>query len=242
MTSFDAVIAGGGDGSALYTGPDGAEQLNGAFLSGNTFNVLGIDALIGRTITPDDGKAGRAAGVRHELQALGEPVRPRPDALGQTFTLDGVPTTLIGVMPPRVSKLGADVWRPVLLDRANRRCADPVLQVPGAGSSPASRSSRPTRSSRRVAARVAKLYPRELSRSASRRRSVDSWTASSARFRKTLYTMAAAVATAAADRVRQRREHAPEPRRRPPAGAGAERRRSAPAADAAGARSSSSRA
>src|SRR5262249_16194245 len=32
MTSFDAVIAGGGDGSALYSGPQGVEQLSGAYL------------------------------------------------------------------------------------------------------------------------------------------------------------------------------------------------------------------
>jgi hypothetical protein len=47
MTSFDAVIAGGGDGSALYTGPDGVEEFNGALLSANTFEVIGVEACSG---------------------------------------------------------------------------------------------------------------------------------------------------------------------------------------------------
>src|SRR5262245_50609254 len=56
MTSFDAVIAGGGNGDVIYSGPDGAEQFSGAFLSGNTFSVMGVEAIAGRTITPDDAR------------------------------------------------------------------------------------------------------------------------------------------------------------------------------------------
>jgi hypothetical protein len=40
--------------------------------------------------------------------------------------LNGAPTTLIGVMPARVSKLGAELWRPVPLDPAD----DPALSEP----------------------------------------------------------------------------------------------------------------
>src|SRR4029079_5139851 len=57
LTSFDAIIAGTG-GDVLYTGPDGTEQFDGAFVSGNTFQVLGIDALLGRTLVPEDAGPG----------------------------------------------------------------------------------------------------------------------------------------------------------------------------------------
>ena len=39
--------------------------------------------------------------------------------LGRTFVLNGLPTTLVGSMPPRFTKLGADLWRPVNLNRAD---------------------------------------------------------------------------------------------------------------------------
>ena len=42
-----------------------------------------------------------------------------PGILGRTFVLNGVPTTLVGIMPPRFTKLAADLWRPVELDRGD---------------------------------------------------------------------------------------------------------------------------
>ena len=42
-----------------------------------------------------------------------------PGILGRTFVLNGVPTTLVGIMPPRFTKLAADLWRPVRLDRGD---------------------------------------------------------------------------------------------------------------------------
>ena len=46
-----------------------------------------------------------------------------PEILGQTFILNGAPATLIGIMPRRFTKLAADLWRPVRLDRATPRSA-----------------------------------------------------------------------------------------------------------------------
>ena len=40
-----------------------------------------------------------------------------------SFTLNGVPTTLVGIMPKRFTKLNADLWQPVALNRA-----DPALR------------------------------------------------------------------------------------------------------------------
>ena len=42
-----------------------------------------------------------------------------PTILGRTFVLNGTPTTLVGIMPKRFTKRGADVWYPVELDRAD---------------------------------------------------------------------------------------------------------------------------
>ena len=43
----------------LYTnGSSGAEQFDGAFLTPNQFEFLGVPALYGRILTPEDAKPG----------------------------------------------------------------------------------------------------------------------------------------------------------------------------------------
>jgi len=44
-----------------------------------------------------------------------------PSILGKSFTLNGTPTTLIGIMPKRFTKRGADIWISANLDRADTR-------------------------------------------------------------------------------------------------------------------------
>jgi putative ABC transport system permease protein len=42
-----------------------------------------------------------------------------PSIVGRSFVLNGAPATLVGIMPPRFTKLAADLYRPVVLDRAD---------------------------------------------------------------------------------------------------------------------------
>jgi putative ABC transport system permease protein len=191
MTSFDAVIAGGGNGDVVYTGPDGAEQFNGAFLSGNTFSVLGVDAVMGRTIGPEDAKPGAPPVFVMSYKLWMNRFGLDPSVLGRSFTLDGVPTTLIGVMPPRVSKLAADVWRPVLLDRANPALRSQHFRFQ-ARLKPGVTVEQADAEFRAVAARIAKLYPGNYPDRFTGH--VVGFVDSIVRgFRTTLYTMAAAV-------------------------------------------------
>ena len=191
MTSFDAVIAGGGNGDVVYTGPDGAEQFNGAFLSGNTFSVLGVDALIGRTIGPEDARPSAPPVFVMSYKLWMNRFGLDPSVLGRSFTLDGVPTTLIGVMPPRVSKLAADVWRPVLLDRANPALRTQYFRFQ-ARLKPGVTVEQADAEFRAVATRIAKLYPANYPDRFTGQ--VVGFVDSIVRgFRTTLYTMAAAV-------------------------------------------------
>src|SRR5919106_3219847 len=50
---FDDVI-GGTNEDVLMTTAEGTEQLTGGLTTPNTFNFLGVPALLGRTFTPDD--------------------------------------------------------------------------------------------------------------------------------------------------------------------------------------------
>jgi predicted permease len=87
----------------LLTGGINPENFYGVFLTGNAFNFLEVKPLLGRTIQPFDiGPGGEPAPV--VVLSYGFWQRffsGDPHAIGRTITLDDVPRTIIGVMPPR---------------------------------------------------------------------------------------------------------------------------------------------
>src|SRR5260370_19942285 len=54
---FDAVIGGGWE-DVLYTSGEGAERFQGGLVTPNAFQFLGVRPLLGRGITPEDGRSG----------------------------------------------------------------------------------------------------------------------------------------------------------------------------------------
>ncbi len=168
---FDAVIGGTGQ-DILYFNGEGTEQFDGGYVTANMFQVLGVPALLGRTLTPDDDKPGAPPVFLMAYKLWAGRFSLDPKIVGSTFTLNGVPTTLVGIMPPRVTKLGADLWIPVVLDRGR-----PVSQARyfmfQAHLKPQQRP---------------KDYPKQFSVQ------VDTWVDRLVgQFSKTLYTLAAAV-------------------------------------------------
>jgi predicted permease len=87
----------------MLTGGINPESFYGVFLTGGAFNFLEVKPLIGRTIQPFDiGPGGEPAPV--VVLSYGYWQRffsGDPRAIGRTITLDDVPRTIIGVMPPR---------------------------------------------------------------------------------------------------------------------------------------------
>ncbi|PYQ07191.1 MAG: permease [Acidobacteria bacterium] len=90
-------------------------QVQGRLVSGNFFDVLGAQALIGRTLRPDDDRAGASRVV-----VLGHGLWQRqygadPAVLGRKIVVDGTPMEVVGVMPrafrypPKV-----EMWTPVV--------------------------------------------------------------------------------------------------------------------------------
>jgi putative ABC transport system permease protein len=115
---FEEVI-GGTNEDVLSATDEGTEQFTGGLVTANTFQFLGVPALIGRVIVPDDAKPGAPPVfvMAHKLWLSRYNLDPQ--ILGRTFVLNGVPTTLVGIMPPRFTKLAADLYRPVSLDRGD---------------------------------------------------------------------------------------------------------------------------
>jgi predicted permease len=111
--SFRAMAAFVEDSYAL-SGDGPAEQRNGAYVTSDFFTVLGVRPALGRPIGADDAVPG---GPRVVMLSDGL-WRGRFGAdlslVGRTIMLNGVATTVIGVMPPEFDyPSGTDLWTPL---------------------------------------------------------------------------------------------------------------------------------
>jgi putative ABC transport system permease protein len=120
---FEEVIAGGYE-DVLYTTGEGTEQFGGGLMSANTFQFLGVPALHGRYLLPEDAKpdAPKVFVMSHKMWV--KHFNNDPSIVGRKFVLNGVSNTLVGIMPPRFTKLAADLYKPVVLDRADPETRD----------------------------------------------------------------------------------------------------------------------
>ncbi|HJS59742.1 MAG TPA: ABC transporter permease, partial [Vicinamibacteria bacterium] len=95
------------------TGRGEPRSLEGAAVSGDFFDILGVGPVAGRTFRPDEDAPGatpvamlREGFWRRELGADAAVV-------GGALTLDGAPTTIVGIVPDDVSlPKGAEAWFP----------------------------------------------------------------------------------------------------------------------------------
>jgi len=113
------------------------EVLKGARVSANFLEILGVAPLQGRSFFADEDKPGAAPVAMISAELWRRRFGRDPAILGKTATLGGVPTTIIGVLPPafQFPMSGTDVWFtrpaewPVL--SANSRPLSPFLSVFG---------------------------------------------------------------------------------------------------------------
>jgi putative ABC transport system permease protein len=85
--------------SAILTGVDSPEQLDGAGVTGDLFATLGTRPLQGRAFTPADQQPEnpRVAVISYGLWQ--RRFAANPNLVGQQITLDGVSRTIVGIMP-----------------------------------------------------------------------------------------------------------------------------------------------
>jgi predicted permease len=109
-----------------------AELAAGQLVSGGYYSGLGVPAILGRTITPEDDRAGAeiVAVISHGYwrRRFGG----APDVIGRRGALEGRPFTIVGVSPPGFSGTlpigrSADVSVPLLAWRAP---GEPYLSNP----------------------------------------------------------------------------------------------------------------
>jgi putative ABC transport system permease protein len=187
---FEEMI-GGGHEDVLIPTDAGSEQFDGAYVTPNTFQFLGVPALVGRGLIPADAAPNAPPAFVMAYKMWLSRYNLDPAIVGRSFTLNGVPTTLVGIMPPRFAKFAADLWRAVPLDRSNpdinRRSFRLQARLkPGVTYRQAETDLEPI--ARRLAAISPKNYPSKFVVQ------VVSWVDSLVfQFRTTLYSLAAAV-------------------------------------------------
>ncbi len=89
-------------------------------LTGNAFPMLGMPAMIGRGLLPRDATPGAPPVFVLNYRVWTTDFNADPHVVGKTFDLNGTPTTLVGVMPPRFSWWAGNLWRPLVLDRNDK--------------------------------------------------------------------------------------------------------------------------
>ena len=187
---FEEVIGGTGEDVLMSTN-EGTELYDGGIVTANMFTFLGVPPVLGRGITPADASPTAPPVFVMADKMWLKKFNRDPGILGRTFVLNGVTTTLVGIMPPRFTKLAADLWRPVTLDRGNAQMSRQYFMFqarlkPGVTFQQAAADMDVI--AHRLAATYPDNYPKQFTVNAV------SWVDSIVgQFKTTLYTLAAAV-------------------------------------------------
>ncbi len=111
------------------------EYLLGEIVSGSLFRLLGIRALVGRTLEPgDDVSPGGHPVIVVSERFWRTRLGGRPDAVGEALDLNGSPYTIVGVIPSEFSggipAIGMQFWAPsAMVDHLNPSPRDGVSRL-----------------------------------------------------------------------------------------------------------------
>jgi macrolide transport system ATP-binding/permease protein len=97
-TVFSSLDIYTGGGYMLGT-PSGAEPVTGARVSDGFFRTLGVKPMLGRDFYRGEDLPGVAPAVMLTYGAWKVRFGARPEIVGETLSLSGIPTTVIGVLP-----------------------------------------------------------------------------------------------------------------------------------------------
>ncbi len=118
-TIFEGTIA-STISDVLWIGEGDPQRLRGNYGTFNTFDVMGVPALLGRTPGPDDARPGAppvaVLGYRFWQRQFGGD----PGVIGRQLRLNDNVRTVIGIMPKRFMWRGADVYLPITFVRGQQ--------------------------------------------------------------------------------------------------------------------------
>jgi putative ABC transport system permease protein len=112
-TIFEGVIA-SSISDVLWSSQGEPQRLRGNVCTVNTFDVMGVPPLIGRTPTAADAAPGAPPVAVLGYKFWNRQFGADPNVLGRQMLLNESTRTIIGVMPPRFMFRGADVYLPTI--------------------------------------------------------------------------------------------------------------------------------
>ena len=115
-TIFDGVIA-STISDVLWTEDGDPQRLRGNYGTPNTFLVMGVPALVGRTYLPDDARTDAAPVVVLGYRFWQRQFGGDRTVVGRQLRLNDQVRTVVGVMPKRFMWRGADVYLPITFER-----------------------------------------------------------------------------------------------------------------------------
>jgi putative ABC transport system permease protein len=113
---FDGVIA-STISDVVWTSEGDPQRLRGNHGTFNTFDVMGVPPLLGRTPAASDAEPGAEPVTVLGYQFWQRQFGGDPTVLGRRLRLNGTVRTVIGVMPKRFRWRGADVYLPIRFER-----------------------------------------------------------------------------------------------------------------------------
>jgi putative ABC transport system permease protein len=123
---------------AAYTGrsltfADGTEpeRLSGQTITWKLFPMLGVQPILGRHFTDADDRPGAPGVVLLSHGLWQRRYAADPQVVGRVVTINGAPTTIVGVMPPRFEfPERIDAWIPLTpIEHANPRGARSLAAI-----------------------------------------------------------------------------------------------------------------
>jgi putative ABC transport system permease protein len=108
---FDGMSGAAGE-LVLYKNGEGTDQLYGTHVTPGTFEFFGMPALHGRVAQPSDYKPGAPPVFVMRYKTWMERFGGDLSILNKALVLNGIPRTLIGIMPPRFGWYDSDIYIP----------------------------------------------------------------------------------------------------------------------------------
>lgn len=116
-SNFAAVAAMGSRSGYTLTGHGDATLARERAVSGNFFSTLGVDAALGRLLTPSDDKTGAPIALVLSYRAWQTEFGGARGVVGQTIALNNVPVMIVGVagqsFPGLTPGVAGDGWIPL---------------------------------------------------------------------------------------------------------------------------------
>lgn len=121
-TSFDEMAAAFAipEYGLNVSGAGEPERVPAATASKEFLPALGIKPIAGRNFRPEEDRPGGAPAVLISNVFWQRRFHADPSAIGRTLTVDGVPRTIVGVVPHELGEMvAADLWLPTAIDPNN---------------------------------------------------------------------------------------------------------------------------